>query len=648
MSVGAAQNPGLKSVLAQLRNSPSVDAGGVTRALDTALKDGAISATERRALTQLLTQSSFSSEPVRARLDALLALPDAGLAALAHQLTRKDGVIDLKDTQKLMAVAQGTQQGVVSLRALHVGSKLTTPAAAEKMDTALRSQKRLDQQPLRTHELSRGRTADVVSRRTLSPLGAPTTMAPVKDVHAKALDGALEKAATQRLTLLKSGAPLPATARVVPEDGSARVKAFHMGFGLGADQAGMRFPLQMAQLGKMEGFSVVLRVPDAEAKSIREQLKKEGLSNIQVMGVAGQGDFWSEDQGEMDVNGNVRVPAPAGDVEALQEAAFRDRIARAYPDKAAAAAKVPWAKLREDLYKTYPDASYSMVGAVAERKSHDVVAAIALGKGTTLKANLTHLEGGNVLSGTRPDGQGYSMVGRDSLVQSRLILEKDLGRKVSDAELRAAVAHDLGILPQNVVPVEQPRDFHLDMHMVPIKPGEVLLNDPVEATRLACAWELEDKEAMAPKPLPPNASKEARETHAYEVNFQKELIQDVKERHKEAMAQAQKQAVALTRVAADLEAGGLKVHRAPGVFGVGHTMSENFINAEQGTNPRGERFYIALGGDPRAERVFLAALDKLDTGIARVHLLDREYTQTTLSAGGGISCRCKAEGTLST
>ncbi|MEW5854434.1 MAG: hypothetical protein AB2A00_37005 [Myxococcota bacterium] len=645
------QRPALHAVLSRLQSAARIDDVAVTRALDAALADGKLAPAERTALHHLLHQKSdaFDEVSTRKRLETLLAIPEDRLAALAHALTRKDGVIDLKDARQLTALLDGGhgKKTVTSLRALMVGVKMT--AGAERHLTAevgapdAARQSRLAKEPLRTYALE-GRAGGVLVPRTGLATVAPPQMAPLHDVKAADLEKALGQAAREREKLLRSG-ETPATSRVVPEDGTLQVRAFHMAM-IGADQTGLTYPRQMAQIGKREGFTVVLRVPVEYVDELRKQFKEEGLRNIHVVGVAGEGDFWSEDQGELDVDGNVRVPAPAPQLDELQEAAYRDRVGRLYPEQAAKIAKTPWSKLRETIAEKFPDAVFSMVGAVSDRKSHEVLAGVALAKGTTIRASLTHIEGGNLLVGTLPSGEGYALVGRDSLAVSRRILEKDRGRKVTDDELKAAVAHDLGVKPEHVHAVEQPRDFHLDMHMVPIKPGEILLNDAVAAAKLQAQWEREDHAQKEPRPPPPGASSDKLEMYQSDLEFWRDIGKDMVQRHADDLKHAERSAKFEKLVAKDLEAAGLKVHLAPAVFGQGHAAVANFLNAEQGTNPRGERFYIALGGDPRAERVFVDALKALDPGIARVHLLDPEMTGTTLRAGGGISCRTKAEGTL--
>jgi hypothetical protein len=648
----------LRSTLQQLQAAPQIDGAGIARALDAALADGTLSAGERAALGALvqLPADRFDAAATRERLQSLLAIPDDKVLALAHKLTRKDGVLDIQDAKAIADLIEGAGggQGVASLRALMIGSKMTRGAerrldrTARALDAAVSiaadpaEQGRLDQQRLRTVELTGPRAGQLVAKKGLRRLPPPPP-GKLHDVKAAKLEQALEQAAKLRLQGLQ-GDSGPAPVRVCPEDGSLRVRAYHMAM-IGADQSGDTFVRQMAQIGKLEGFNVVVRVPIDLVKEYRKEFEKLGLDNVQLVGVAGEGDFWSEDQGELDVKGNVRVPAPALPLDELYARGYRERIQRLYPD-AKIKKDATWEQLQTAIAKKYPAASFSMVGAIADRKSHEVLAGVALAKGSALVAARSHIEGGNMLVGTRADGSGYALVGKDSLVHSRAILEHDLGRPVSDAELRAAVAHDLGIAPEGVIPVEQPGDFHIDMHMSLIKPGEVMVNDAMTAARRFAEWRRQDHVAGEPKPPPPGASADKLEEYKGEHAFWKEMGTELESSIQESLAQAEKRAAAEARVVKDLEAAGLKVHRVAGVYQAGHFQNINFMNAEQGQNARGERFFIPLGGDPRAEKAFVEDLRAIDPGIARVHFLDRTYTQTTLSAMGGISCRCKAEGDL--
>lgn len=174
----------------------------------------------------------------------------------------------------------------------------------------------------------------------------------------------------------------------------------------------------------------------------------------------------------------------------------------------------------------------------------------------------------------------------------------------------------------------------------------MLLDDALAATKLSNQWELEDLAKHAPPP--PRRGASARSVKQYEeaVAYHRQRLAEAKASHGQALAAAQVRAKVEDQIAAQFAATGLKVSRAPGVFFSEGLMSANFLNAEQGTNLRGERYYICLGGDPRAERAFLSALEGLGTGISRVHMLDRSFTRATLELAGGLSCRCKAEGEL--
>ncbi len=92
--------------------------------------------------------------------------------------------------------------------------------------------------------------------------------------------------------------------------------------------------------------------------------------------------------------------------------------------------------------------------------------------------------------------------------------------------------------------------------------------------------------------------------------------------------------------------GRLEGFRVAGVFfnplTGGQTM--NILNGESGTNPSGGKYYIGLGGDPRAERSVVAALTEVEPKL-KVYLLDAKLTAPTLNWNGGIGCRSKAEAT---
>jgi len=80
------------------------------------------------------------------------------------------------------------------------------------------------------------------------------------------------------------------------------------------------------------------------------------------------------------------------------------------------------------------------------------------------------------------------MVGQDSLDLTRELLERQLGRQPQDQEVLETVASDYGVAAEQVFPVEQPGEFHLDMRMSPLAPGVMALQDSQLSAQMQAAW----------------------------------------------------------------------------------------------------------------------------------------------------------------
>lgn len=502
---------------------------------------------------------------------------------------------------------------------------------------------RLDQQPIRTWTAQGPAPlrAKGVRDATLPAMGA------FKGVSNQQLVAAMTKADQARLLDLKAGKTRPA-ALVTPEDGSVKVKAFHMA-ALGADQTGIEFPLQMAKIGEAEGFRLVLRIPAGQEKAFEAELAKQKLDNVTLVPVkdSEELDFWSEDQGELHMDGSVSVPRSLqgsralGDEDVLKELT-KGRLERLHPG-----AKVDLST-PEKLYaarKKYPDVAYSNLGAVGQRGGQRAIAAVAVGGGKALRVSNGYLEGGNALVGRRADGTGFAVVGADSLALSKAALSKELGKSLSDAETRRLIAQDYGVDEKQLVVVEQPGDFHVDMHVGLLPNGKAVVNDAASVFALQKQWLTEDLERSKPTPPPKGASKRVLENYENDKALWDIRQEMLPEQLSRLEAHAKQAAAAEARTVKDLEAAGIPVQRLPGVFPPTQELPRmNFLNSEKGLNQKGEPFMVTLGGDPRAERLVAEAMSKLTGGAMRVHFLDRRLTATTLNAGGGISCRAKIEG----
>lgn len=507
---------------------------------------------------------------------------------------------------------------------------------------AASSASRLDQKAIRTWTATgptplRGRGVRDV------PLPEPVAF---KGVTNTQLVSALSRADQTRHLELKAGrtraAPL-----VSPEDGSTKVKAFHMA-ALGADQTGIEFPMQMAHIGEAEGFRVVLRVPAGSEPEFKARLAAEKLDNVTLVPVkdSEELDFWSEDQGELHTDGSVSVPRSLQGSNTLSaeeqlRALTAGRFERLHPRTQVDLSTD--AKLMAALQK-HPDTAFSGVGAVGARGGQRAIAAVAVGGKKDLRVSNGYLEGGNALVGRRASGAGYAVVGADSVALSRAALSKELGRSLSEGEVRKLIAQDYGVTEGELLVVEQPGDFHIDMHMALLPGGKAVVNDAAAAFALQKKWLTEDLANSKPTPLPAGASAavRARYDNAKALwDISKEVLpRDLETLERSARSASENEA----RMVRDLEKGGVKVERMAGVFPPSHGLERmNFLNLEQGQNPKGEHFMVALGGDARAEKMVAEKLAAATGKPVRVHFLSRNLTATTLNAGGGISCRTKVE-----
>ncbi|MBN2360083.1 MAG: hypothetical protein JXR83_11575 [Deltaproteobacteria bacterium] len=126
----------IRLLVQQLAQDGVIDRKDVDQLVDAALNDKILSDTERKDLRQVLTSlgDKFDCAETRQRLKSFLAITNAGLRNLSHQLERDDGVIDIEDAGKLVDLANkdGSISGRerYSLRAIMVSSKLTDDARA--------------------------------------------------------------------------------------------------------------------------------------------------------------------------------------------------------------------------------------------------------------------------------------------------------------------------------------------------------------------------------------------------------------------------------------------------------------------------------------------------------------------------------------
>ena len=453
-----------------------------------------------------------------------------------------------------------------------------------------------------------------------------------RTVEASALKRVMDTAAVERVERLNSLWAVKPSAPPLPNDGSLRITTINMSIAdvrtlgsLGGSRQGreldvrqLSFINQLATIGQLEGFQVVVRVDKDQVKALAAL---ENLRIVSVIQYEGPDDIWTEDTGDIRADHSISVPASARDRLLIVSSVLRDRVKRF--SNSSSSPKVDLDMLQRLLLEHYPDASFESLGRVNQLDSQRSFAVLGVINGAKIRQELAYLEGGNQLIGALPDGEDYVIIGKDSVAASKAVLERDLGEPLTEKQVLRVIASDLGIKPAHIYPIEQPGEFHLDMSLMLIGSKEVVLNDAEEASHLQEQWLREDYAKLD-------------ETHEAADREQLEsFVRDIREH-------ARVRALAEDKTLVDLKAAGFTVHRMAGVF---HDWRKrmNVMNTILGTNLEGQRYAVVFGADPRAEKyVAQKLLNEIPTGLDRIHFLSHQYSMP--SGSGGIKCRSKPEG----
>lgn len=390
---------------------------------------------------------------------------------------------------------------------------------------------------------------------------------------------------------------------VLPKDHSLQIRTMEMALRRREDPSNRYFE-QLSEIGKVEGFHMVGLARPAQVDAIENQLLEKGYDNFSLV-TADEVETWVEDYSEPCTAGSRWIPARIDSetfgTNFINTAMSEGRKARLEP---------------LGLPTNFP-----IQGGVNQCDYQRVGAGEGVAQGKSIVQGTSYLEGGNILSGTLADGQPYVLVGRDSLAITQALLSKQRGEVISESQTLASIADDLGCA--QVVPVEQPGEFHLDMRMMPIGPGKLVVQDSREAARLQEQWL---RESATPEQLD-------------EIKPQLEILHQW----------VDKVAGLEDKACQDLEEAGFEVHRLAGAF---HELTNNrerdganFFNARHGTNSNGETFSILMGGTAKEEAYIAKAL-LIDSSaeIDHLYFLDPEPNAKTLGNQGGMKCRSKPDG----
>ena len=459
------------------------------------------------------------------------------------------------------------------------------------------------QYPLRTYMLTGDNQVAAVDFRDIFE-NLKTRAYPSQNykVTEKKLEKVIASSTEEREQRLQDG--LPTGLRATPKDNSLNPTTVTMFSDSLSETSGV-YAQQLAQIGQVEGFQVVLAGHSGQIEDLEAELDKKRVKNISFMSLP-EGEVWVEDYGEPLLQKGWVTPAIfEGD---WIRSAIDDARQQRFPDD------VP--------------SDFGQLGQVHACQLQPTALGQAAALGGKAVQGIAYLEGGNTLTGTRKNGEAYALVGQDSLAVTKKLLKTKSDQRVKDA-----VGSDLGLPASAVFGVEQPGEFHLDMRMMPVAPGEIALNDARAAAEQQIQW------------LGNQLQKDLQDP----ANNAEDLRAQFAERSQNLREEAEKRAKYEALATRDLEAAGMKVHHLPGVFvdpDYPATDTSNFFNARHGVNEAGERFSIFMGGKPEEEAFVAEKLLRADLGLTRLHFLDPAQTASTLSLQGGLKCRTKPDGEL--
>ncbi|MFG6096816.1 hypothetical protein SPB21_16255 [Leptothoe sp. ISB3NOV94-8A] len=219
-------------------------------------------------------------------------------------------------------------------------------------------------------------------------------------------------------------------------------------------------------------------------------------------------------------------------------------------------------------------------------------------RGQTVGHIRAYIEGGNMITGEDATGKPVILVGKDAIATTAHLYQ------LNDHEVRHVICEDFGLASiDQLVCVEQPGQFHLDMGMLFIGKGVVIVNDNSQA--------LKDAIEMA-EMVPCMTTK----TMAAKLKLQCSLEEDA---------------------AQDLLEAGMEVRRE----NLEKAMLYNFFNGEFVEGADGCCYYITNGGPNEQEMLFEMLMVRDWQVVEKVFFSPQEVAQKSLQDRGGVGCRLK-------
>ncbi len=219
-------------------------------------------------------------------------------------------------------------------------------------------------------------------------------------------------------------------------------------------------------------------------------------------------------------------------------------------------------------------------------------------KGQDIGHLRAYIEGGNMITGEDGTGKPVIIVGKDAIEATAYIYQ------LNNDDVRRIICEDFGLESiKQVISVEQPGQFHLDMGMLFIGNGVVIVNDSSQLL----------KDALEMAEVAPCLTTEKM---AVKLKLQYQLEEEASK---------------------DLEAAGLEVRRET----LENNVLYNFFNGEFVKGKDGFNYYITNGGQLDHEEKFQTLMVKQWKVVKKVIFSPKDAAHKSLQERGGVGCRIK-------
>ncbi|NEQ42815.1 MAG: hypothetical protein F6K00_04315 [Leptolyngbya sp. SIOISBB] len=374
---------------------------------------------------------------------------------------------------------------------------------------------------------------------------------------------------------------------------SGKTQILHLNYTLGQTDQSMATEMAyihfLAQTGKALGLRLVILTHPTNHPELERELAQDADDRLEYTLLHSQHPVskWAEDSVEYLANGDVAVLIPFDEpllARAMTDGRQQRWAGMIAPEHLAAA-------LQDDDLWVPLGVRVNTLKTGAEREL------LAQTAGQHVGHIRAYIEGGNLIAGEDAAGQPIILVGKDAISATAHIYQ------LSDDEVRQLISEDFGLDIDQIISVEQPGKFHLDMGLLFIGHGVVIVNHSQAA--------LQDAIEMA------------------------EMVPCLTTETMAAKLQLQ---VALEEVAAnDLTVAGLEVRREK----LENDVQYNFFNGEFVEGQDGCTYYLTNGGPQEQMAKFQALMVQDWQVVKNVIFSPPAIAQKSLQERGGLGCRLK-------